>query len=45
MPKKKNDQMLKTIGRLTLERDFLQGCFRQIREAAPGLTDCDPKGR
>ena len=23
--KKKNDQMLKTIGQLTLERDFLQG--------------------
>ena len=27
--KKETDQMLKTIGQLTLERDFLQGCFRQ----------------
>lgn len=45
MPKKKNDQMLKTIGQLTLERDFFQGYFRQIREAAASLTDCDPKGR
>ena len=27
--KKESDQMLKTIGQLTLERDFLQGCFRQ----------------
>lgn len=27
--KKESDQMLKTIGQLTLERDFLQGCFRR----------------
>ena len=27
--KKIQAQMLKTIGQLTLERDFLQGCFRE----------------
>ncbi len=27
--KKEQSQMLKTIGQLTLERDFLQGCFRK----------------
>ena len=27
--KKTQNQMLKTIGQLTLERDFLQGCFRK----------------
>ena len=42
--KKKNDQMLKTIGQLTLERDFLQDCFRQAGEALPKLPDFDPKG-
>lgn len=42
--KKKNDQMLKSIGQLTLERDFLQGCFRQIGEAVPSLSDYDSKG-
>lgn len=26
--KKENERMLKTIGQLTLERDFLQDCFR-----------------
>ena len=41
--KRKNDQMLKTIGRLTLERDFLQGCFRQIGEAVPSPPDYDSK--
>lgn len=41
--KKKNDQMLKTIGQLTLERDFLQGCFRQIGEAVQSLPDYDSK--
>ena len=40
---RKNDQMLKTIGQLTLERDSLQGCFRQIGEAVPSLTDYDSK--
>ena len=33
--KKESDQMLKTIGQLTLERDFLQDCFRQC--GLPGL--------
>ena len=42
--KKKNDQMLKMIGQLTLERDFLQDCFRQAGEAIPQLPDYDPKG-
>lgn len=42
--KKKNDQMLKTIGQLTLERDFLQDCFRQAGEVLPILPDFDPKG-
>lgn len=41
--KRKNDQMLKTIGQLTLERDFLQGGFRQIGEAIPSLPDYDSK--
>ena len=41
--KRKNDQMLKTIGQLTLERDSLQGRFRQIGEAVPSLTDYDSK--
>lgn len=41
--KRKNDQMLKTIGQLRLERDFLQGCFRQIGEAVPSLPDYDSK--
>lgn len=27
--KKESEQMLKTIGQLTLERDFLQSCFRR----------------
>ena len=35
--KKSNDQMLKTIGQLTLERNFLQGCFRKIGEEVPRL--------
>lgn len=35
--KRKNDQMLKTIGQLTLERNFLQGCFRQIGEEVPRI--------
>ena len=41
---KKNDQILKTIGQLTLERDFLQDCFRQVGEVLPKLPDFDPKG-
>ena len=42
--KKKNDQMLKTIGQLTLERDFLQDCFRQAGEAIPQIPEYDSKG-
>lgn len=41
--KKKNDQMLKTIGQLTLERDFLQDCFRQAGEAIPRIPTYDSK--
>lgn len=33
--KRKNDQMLKTIGQLTLERDFLQGCFPPNWRSSP----------
>ena len=36
--KKETDQMLKTIGQLTLERDFLQDCFRQCGLPVPGLS-------
>ena len=32
---KKNTQMLKTIGQLTLERDFLQDCFRRAGGEIP----------
>lgn len=32
-----NNQMLKTIGQLTLERDFLQDCFRQAGYEVPKL--------
>lgn len=39
--KKKNDQMLKTIGQLTLERDFLQDCFRQVGASIPTMPDYD----
>ena len=39
--KKKNDQMLRTIGQLTLERDFLQDCFRQAGEAIPRIPEYD----
>lgn len=41
--KKKNDQMLKTIGQLTLERDFLQDCFHQAGEAIPRIPTYDSK--
>lgn len=34
---KRNAQMLKTIGQLTLERDFLQECFRQSGKPVPRL--------
>ena len=36
--KKETDQMLKTIGQLTLERDFLQDRFRQYGLPVPGLS-------
>ena len=36
--KKETNQMLKTIGQLTLERDFLQDCFRQCGLPVPGLS-------
>ena len=36
--KKETDQMLKTIGQLTLERDFLQDCFRQCGLPISGLS-------
>ena len=35
---KQKNQMLKTIGQLTLERDFLQDCFRQSGQP---VTDND----
>ena len=37
--KKESEQMLKTIGQLTLERDFLQGCFRQCGLPVPKLGE------
>ena len=33
--RKETARMLKTIGQLTLERDFLQDCFRLSGEAVP----------
>ncbi len=33
--KKEKEQMLKTIGQLTLERDFLQDCFRKAGKPIP----------
>lgn len=37
--KKETEQMLKTIGQLMLERDFLQGCFRQCELPVPKLGE------
>ena len=37
--KKKNDQMLKNIGQLTLGRDFLQDCFRIAGEPIPPMPN------
>jgi transposase-like protein len=34
---KKNTKMLKTIGQLTIERDFLQDCFRECGLPIPEL--------
>ena len=36
--KKRNDQMLKTIGQLTIERDYLQWCFREVGLPVPVLV-------
>lgn len=41
--KRNNDRMLKTIGQLTLERDFLQDCFRIAGEPIPKLPEYDSK--
>jgi transposase-like protein len=38
---KKNTQMLKTIGQLTLERDFLQDCFRRTGQEIPKFDSED----
>lgn len=42
--KRKNDQMLRTIGQLTLERDFLQDCFRQAGAPLPAMPEYDSAG-
>ena len=39
---KQNTQMLKTIGQLTLERDFLQDCFRRTGRPIPKLSKEEP---
>ena len=39
--KKTQAQMLRTIGQLTLERDFLQGCFRKAGYPVPRLSSDD----
>ncbi len=39
---KQNTQMLKTIGQLTLERDFLQSCFRKTGRPIPKLGGEEP---
>jgi len=39
--KKIQAQMLKTIGQLTLERDFLQGCFREAGYPVPRFSSDD----
>lgn len=40
--KKEKETMLKTIGQLTIERDFLQDCFRRSGRPVPEL---EPKKR
>ena len=42
--KKKNDQMLRTIGQLTLEGDFLQDCFSQAGEDILRIPEFEQKG-
>lgn len=39
---KENERLLKTVGQLTLERDYLQDCFRAVGKPVPSL---DQKGR
>ena len=39
--KKTQAQMLRTIGQLTLERDFLQGCFRKAGYPVPRFSPDD----
>lgn len=39
-----NARMLKKIGQLTLERDFLQSCFRCAGEPVPAMPGYDPEG-
>ena len=34
---KENERLLKTVGQLTLERDFLQDCFRAVGKPIPSL--------
>lgn len=36
-----NDRMCKTVGQLTLERNFLQDCFRQVGAPLPALPEDD----
>lgn len=38
---KENERLLRTVGQLTLERDFLQDCFRLAGKPIPSL---DQKG-
>lgn len=39
--KRDNDRMRKTVGQLTLERNFLQDCFRQVGAPLPTLPEDD----
>ena len=39
---KENERLLRTVGQLTLERDFLQDCFRAVGKPVPSL---DQKGK
>ena len=39
---KENERLLRTVGQLTLERDFLQDCFRLAGKPIPSI---DQKGK
>ena len=39
---KENERLLRTVGQLTLERDFLQDCFRLAGKPIPSM---DQKGK